>query len=320
MTECPICAGTFLPTNEKYAIGELFDRWASHGAGYPFSRNVLAEYDLAAVTQLHRCSACAFGLFLPSVIGSDLFYQELSRMGESWYYLADKWEYRKAAALIGPAMRVLDVGCGQGFFLEECRRRGAEAEGIELNSTAAAAGRAKGFEVHEEMLEDFANRHVAKFDVVSLFQVLEHVAAPVELAAQAFRCTTPTGRLIIAVPNMDGLVGKVDPVPSNVPPHHLSRWTTRSLQALAARLGASVECFLYEPAYDHLPGFLQERMFAWVPARVKQLAVFRYALVVPSKILRRLRPEGIPSVPGHTVIAVLRKQPVSAAAFVSSPS
>jgi SAM-dependent methyltransferase len=205
--ECPICKGVCKPTEESYSIGEIFQCWKEYGTGYPFSRAVFAEYDLDATTRLHLCPDCEFGIFIPAILGSDLFYQELSRMGESWYYLSDKWEYRWALSIVRSCTRVLDIGCGEGFFLERCREKGISAEGIELNSSAAQIARTKGFAVHEESLEVFERSNRERFDAVCLFQVLEHVADPLDVFGNALACVKTGGILIVGVPNASGLMG-----------------------------------------------------------------------------------------------------------------
>ena len=129
-------------------------------------------------------------------------------MGESWYYLSDKWEYWQALSIMRNCTRVLDIGCGKGFFPERCREKGISAEGIELNSSAAQIARTKGFAGHEEMLEVFERSHCEYFDAVCLFQVLEHVADPMGLIRQALACVKPGGFLIVGVPNGAGLMGK----------------------------------------------------------------------------------------------------------------
>ena len=229
-------------------------------------------------------------------------------MGESWYYLPDKWEYRRALSIMRDGARILDIGCGKGFFLERCREKGISAEGIELNSSAAQIARSKGFDVHEEMLEVFQMENRERFDTVCLFQVLEHVADPMGVIRQALACVKPGGILIVGVPNAAGLMGKLTQVPANTPPHHVSRWSPKTIEAMASSFGLAVESMQYQPFHDHLPGYLLQRHFSWLPKKVQNNWLMGHLLFLPTRILRRVKPDGTPSVPGHTVIAAMRKK------------
>jgi 2-polyprenyl-3-methyl-5-hydroxy-6-metoxy-1,4-benzoquinol methylase len=84
---------------------------------------------------------------------------------------------RSLLDLIGrhvPAGRLLDVGCGHGLLLDEARRRGYEASGIELSSGAAAYAReVLALDVVELPLEEFeAAQPDASFNVIVLADLL----------------------------------------------------------------------------------------------------------------------------------------------------
>jgi len=95
--------------------------------------------------------------------------------------------------------KILDVGCGLGFFLETAKQRGWETEGIEYSKKAIEICKEKGIKVHESSfnLNDFEGK---PFDVITSFEVIEHINHPVEElnAIKAllrkgglFYCTTP---------------------------------------------------------------------------------------------------------------------------------
>jgi len=291
-------------TTEAYSLKEIFDKWEEQG--YAFSERA-RDYPPTTVTTLSTCGRCEYGIFRPTVLGTDLFYQELSRMGSSWYYLPYKWEYQQALSDLKRGNKVLDIGCGQGFFLERCQDDGIVAEGIELNANAAAIARAKGFMVYEQMLDEFSDKHKDHYDAVCLFQVLEHLEKPVDVVSQALKCINPGGLLIIGVPNMDGILKKMRNLPANVPPHHVSRWTQKSLRSLAAKFDLKMVDIRFEPVYQHLPGFLQERFFNRLPSFLKRNKLWLALLYLPSRFLSLIKPKGLESLPGHTVYAIFKK-------------
>ena len=110
-----------------------------------------------------------------SLTGDESLYRQLETF-EWTNDKEDKWEYRAALPHIRVGDKVLDVGCGEGHFLVKARDQGATAFGIELNRNAARIAQSMGVHVHEELLHDHGRTEF--YDVVTAFQVLEHVADP----------------------------------------------------------------------------------------------------------------------------------------------
>ncbi len=108
-----------------------------------------------------------------------------------------------------PSGRLLDVGCGEGSFLVQAQRHGWEVAGTEISAWAAEhAERRLRRPVFCGELQHagYPPRH---FDVVTLWHVLEHVAAPLPLLEEIRRILKPSGRLVVAVPNVNDRVMQV---------------------------------------------------------------------------------------------------------------
>lgn len=97
------------------------------------------------------------------------------------------------------AGRLLDIGCNEGRGLKIYSRNGFQAEGLELNETAARVAREKGFIVHTCLLQDFQPREL--YDVVVLSNVLEHSLNPKEMLADIRRILKDDGQVWISCPN-----------------------------------------------------------------------------------------------------------------------
>ena len=95
--------------------------------------------------------------------------------------------------------RLLDIGCNEGRGLKIYSRNGFEAEGLELNDTAARVARENGFTVHTCLLQDFQPREL--YDVVVLSNVLEHSLNPKEMLADIRRILKVDGQVWISCPN-----------------------------------------------------------------------------------------------------------------------
>lgn len=146
----------------------------------------------------------------------------------------------RAVERVKRAGRLLDVGCATGNFLAGMRRRGDwRVCGVEPNEEAARYARDRfGLEVFSGELSaaGYAER---SFDVVTLWNVLEHLHAPVETLSQIRRLLKEDGVLILSVPNADSLDARIfgDCWIGLDPPRHLYDLTSRTLSQLLSKAG-----------------------------------------------------------------------------------
>ncbi|MBI3893883.1 MAG: class I SAM-dependent methyltransferase [Candidatus Wallbacteria bacterium] len=106
-------------------------------------------------------------------------------------------QYRLPPAAPG---RLLDVGCGPGTFLCEMGATGWRGEGIELSEYAASKARELGFPVRTGAIETAAGPE-QPVDLVTAFEVLEHLHAPVLALKKMASWTVQGGWLVASVPN-----------------------------------------------------------------------------------------------------------------------
>lgn len=96
--------------------------------------------------------------------------------------------------------RLLDVGTGDGRFLETCRALGYEVMGTEVSQAGADYARQKGFDVQMGQIVDL-DFPPESFDVATIWHVLEHVPDPGAVLKKVFGFLRPGGILAVAVPN-----------------------------------------------------------------------------------------------------------------------
>jgi len=107
------------------------------------------------------------------------------------------------AALAPDRGRLLDVGCFCGLFLDEARQAGWACTGIEPLVMPAIYARGQfGLRVVTDTLHQ-ASFPAAYFDVVTAFQVFEHLVYPMEEIEKIRGMLKPGGLLLIEVPNID---------------------------------------------------------------------------------------------------------------------
>ena len=88
--------------------------------------------------------------------------------------------------------------------------------------------------------------------MVCTFQTLEHVEDPLAFLSTYLGLLRPNGELILSTPDQDGPIRHFDAALTEVPPHHVTRWTAKTFEALLPRLG--LDCVLVER--EPLPAYL----------------------------------------------------------------
>ena len=112
------------------------------------------------------------------------------------------WLRATVPALRSPGGRVLDVGAGDGQWQEFLIKAGyRQTVGVEVNPRRLAHARMRGLTVHPS-LED-ATGTGGRFDVIFLWQVVEHVPQSLALIEELLGALAPGGVLIVSVPNQD---------------------------------------------------------------------------------------------------------------------
>lgn len=97
--------------------------------------------------------------------------------------------------------KILDVGCATGIFLDGMQQRGWDATGVEPNQEAAAYARQRfGLDVFNGFLDE-AHFPDETFEVVTLWDVLEHVPDPNAFMAETHRILKPNGLVLGTLPN-----------------------------------------------------------------------------------------------------------------------
>jgi SAM-dependent methyltransferase len=130
---------------------------------------------------------------------------------------------------------LLDIGCAAGFFLAEARAY-YEVQGVELSAWSSAYAREQfSLPVFTGTLQQAA-LPADRFDVVTLWDVIEHVPDPVPLLAEAARVLRPGGRLVLTTGDWGSAYARARGADWHLmePPWHLTMFT-RDTMALAGR-------------------------------------------------------------------------------------
>ena len=312
---CLVCGSpSFEPTADTFDFREILERWERE-TGVTFSKTVLEQYTSCQTKQvtLYHCNECGFGLFQPVIVGSQEFYADIAVADK--YYLSKKWEFVQAIRDLKKyrIRKVLDVGCGNGYFLDLLRdsRLEIESAGYEFNPQVANLARGKGHNVYngtfpEDILATTGNGY---FDAVCTFQILEHVSDPIGFIRNVIRLLDSNGILIVGVPDARGPVRYFSSALTDIPPHHVSRWCESVFRLGITRLGFRVFRKAYEPLPyylwpSYLPVILERGILPGAIGRFLNRIGFVQRLI---QGLTRVGISGLWGIRGHTLYVVLKR-------------
>ena len=178
---------------------------------------------------------------------------------------------------------LLDVGTGIGQFLAVARPLLSRAVGTEVSRSACeAAKRLYGLDIHQGEIEHIS--FTERFDVITLFHVLEHVGDPVQTLSTCVQLLNDDGVIAVAVPNeIDGsrfkaarLLRQIAPrlvtrplftpaIDLTVPNQeiHLNYFTPSTATRLFRTCGLQVETILLDPYYPVTHGIAARGKGVW---------------------------------------------------------
>ncbi len=185
---------------------------------------------------LVKCESCGFVFSerIPTIqelndyyknYGSNFYCSDLTI--KRYNEILDNMEpYRKTG-------RLLDIGCGIGFFLDEAKKRGWEVYGTEYSERLIGLLREKGITIHEGQLQSSNYEH-GYFDVITSFEVIEHINNPKYELEQINTILRSGGLVYLTTPNFNSLLRRRLKGVFNVIkyPEHLSYYTPKTLDKL----------------------------------------------------------------------------------------
>lgn len=209
-----------------------------------------------------RCEDCGFAFGQPFVGGDEEFYGILHEQKD---YPAWRWDYdvaiREAIEKFAGG-KVLDVGAGVGMFLLRLDS-GWERYAVEGSETTRRELEAVGVTVFRD-LSEAVQFNAGTFQVVTLFQVLEHIADFDTLLMQCHELLTAGGRLVVTVPDGEAMIRQERLTGCHdMPPNHINKWTPDTLCLVLKRNGFECSQPIYEPSsWRNLKANLQMRVGA----------------------------------------------------------
>ena len=171
-------------------------------------RNDIARRCLSNQFTYYQCSNCFTSQIFPQPTSEILsaYYDSFhvsQEKGGSYDWIEDrmKEDFNKKVELVQDYykksnIKLLDVGCGKGFFLEQCIKDKIDAEGIDVSASGIdyAINKVK-VKAYQTDISKFAEQkeNQNKYDVLTLWATIEHLPNPREVFSSIFKCLKPGG-------------------------------------------------------------------------------------------------------------------------------
>lgn len=251
---CPACLGHELTPIERVPIAALAGGWSDQpNVAQRFSAEQVLDNvrtDVGAeVVEVLRCSRCGMEHMAPMrTWAADHYPVQSHGFG---------FDHHSALSrLRGGSGTLLEIGCAEGDFLAEAGALGYRAIGLDFAPASVAAARAAGRDVRDAGVHRLTEAvgADAPFDVIAMFQIIEHLETPDATFDDLARMARPGTRLVIGCP-APRRFARAYPHPERVglsefwdyPPQHTMRWTPQALRAFLARHGWAVSYVAEEP-------------------------------------------------------------------------
>jgi SAM-dependent methyltransferase len=183
-----------------------------------------------------RCSRCGLVQKVPMPTAGEiraLYHEDLEHFEPYVEQLEVHQKYfQKKLHEIHKKGTLLDIGCAMGVLLEEAKKVGIRAQGIDISKDAVAYCRKKGLEASRTYPKK-------KFDVITAFEVIEHERDPLTMIGRVHSLLKNGGLAVLTTPNHSSIwrkfMGKWWVGYHH--PEHVTFWDPTSLRELFTRTG-----------------------------------------------------------------------------------
>lgn len=195
------------------------------------------QYAHAYLVQCKKCGL-VFGSRIPSQQELNEHYAKYPRNQEISPLTIKRYEeLLKQFEPYRRSNRLLDIGCGDGHFLAVAKSKGWNVSGTEYTADAVELCRSKGIDMQQGIIQSWQGE--GNFDVITSFEVLEHITDGREHAKKIHELLRPGGMFYFTTPNFDSfsrrwLGGKWKIIEY---PEHLCYYTAKTIDRLLVDAG-----------------------------------------------------------------------------------
>lgn len=210
----------------------------------------ISEGELLKPQKVFKCNVC--NLIFAELEERDNYYSDKYERMIDGEYLAEERGRRLASDKILSRImkykdsgKLLDIGCANGFFLDQAKKKGFAVQGVELSEWAAQYAREKlQLDVFQGTLSEAAFPD-GSFDVVVMLDVIEHLVDPKEMLLEIRRILKRDGILYISTPNIASFMSRILQARWwGINKYHLYYFSKQTLERMLDACGFKVRKYL----------------------------------------------------------------------------
>ena len=228
---CPLCGSKHYIVAKDYSINSLIERWIKQYSFVPFAKCYENK-----ILERRVCLNCHMNYYNFEVPDTAEFYNKLGTLHN--LYSKDKWDYDEALKIVEEykPKSLMDIGCGYGYFIEKIQNAVEHVVGSEFNPAAIDICKNKGIKLYTTNLKEVSK----KFDMITAFQVFEHVKDNKTFIEDCLNILKPNGLLLLVTPNPNSELIKYTPGILELPPHHCCDISKETYEYIAKKYNLEI--------------------------------------------------------------------------------
>jgi len=253
--------------------------------------NYIEEKTVPATVKIDKCCLCGLEFANPMFAVSNDWYANFEKYGWRWEF------YQCLKDLSGNQTTILEVGCGEGYFLDLARCKGYKAVGIDFNRKAVEIAKEKGMEAYVSNINSVKLYNDQKFNAVVFFHVIEHLDNLETFFKDISEIMPTNSTLHFSCPGPRRFTTHLENKRVGLrdvwdyPPFHQSRWNLNAADKLLLRFGWKLEKYLEEPFdWRGVSSLLVSQDLAEKKLNLSELSSFARKKLILKKMFQTLIP------------------------------
>jgi SAM-dependent methyltransferase len=251
---CPACKSEKIRSFEIISTSDIAEAMTNLSVT---AANLLMQHlemgEVPATVSIDKCMPCGLEFSNPMINAEGNWYSKIKD-----YYRTRPWDYHQCLEDLRPNSQILEIGCGEGHFLDLAIHKGHSGIGLDFNQAAVQIARAKQLEVYCYDLKDTKEHFQNKvFDAVCFFHVIEHIDNLETFFQDLSEIMIKGSSLSFTCPNPNRWIRNIERSKTGLkegwdyPPHHQTRWNKIAANNILSRFGWKLIKYVEEPFNWH---------------------------------------------------------------------